>query len=43
MFLGVGLGKAVGLAMFTMVFIIVAKTIVNKYQIEGLTEVVNAV
>jgi hypothetical protein len=43
MFLGVGIGKALALLIFIMLGIVVVKTILNKYPVNGLTEIVNAV
>lgn len=40
-FLGVGLVNAMGIAVFTMLFIIFAKTVLNIKQVEGLSELVN--
>jgi hypothetical protein len=43
MFLGVGFGKALAMLVFIMLGIVIVKTILNKYPVNGLTEVVNAV
>ena len=42
-FLGVGLQNALGLALFTMVTIVVLKVIFTKHEIEGVSEVVRTV
>ena len=42
-FLGVGLQKALGIAVFTMIVIICFKIIFTKYEIEGISEVVRTV
>ncbi|MBT2718070.1 hypothetical protein [Bacillus sp. ISL-57] len=42
-FLGVGLTKAISLALFTIVVIVVLKTILIKHPIPGVTDVVTAV
>jgi len=42
-FLGVGLVKALGLALFTICIILGLKVIFNKYYVSGVTEAVNAV
>ena len=41
-FLGVGLKNAIGLWALFVVFSLVAKVILTKYHVEGLSEVVNA-
>jgi hypothetical protein len=41
-FLGVGLGNAIGLALFVGVVHLMLKVIVNKHPVNGMTEVVNA-
>jgi len=43
MFLGVGFGKALGFLVFIIVGIVIVKTILNKYPVNGLTDIVNAV
>jgi len=43
MFLGVGIGKAIGFLVFIILGIVAVKTILNKYPVNGLTELVNAV
>ena len=43
MFLGVGYGKAIALLIFVILGIVFLKTILNKYPVSGLTEVMNAV
>lgn len=40
-FLGVGLVNAMGLWLLFMLLSIIAKTVANKYPIEGLTEFIN--
>lgn len=40
-FLGIGLKNALGLWCLFIVFSIVAKTLATKYEIEGLSEVIN--
>lgn len=42
-FLGLGLGKALSIALFTMVVIVGLKVITTRYPVNGLTEFVNAV
>lgn len=42
-FAGVGLRNVVLIAIMTMLFIVMAKVIFNKYPFNGVTEVVNAV
>ena len=42
-FLGVGLINAVGIALFVILFIIVLKVILAKWEIPGLTDVIMAV
>lgn len=42
-FLGVGLQKALGIAVFTMIVIIIFKIIFTKYEVEGISEVVRTV
>jgi len=42
-FLGVGLVNGLGLALFTIAVIVVLKVGVNKYQVKGLTDVVNTI
>lgn len=41
--LGVGLGKALSLAIFTMIIVVMLKVILTRYPVTGLTEFVNAV
>ena len=43
MFLGVGYGKAIALLIFVILGIVFLKTILNKYPVAGLSEVINAV
>ena len=43
MFLGVGFGKALGFLAFIIVGIVIVKTILNKYPVNCLTDIVNAV
>lgn len=40
-FLGIGLVNALGIAVFTMLFIIFLKTVLNIKPVEGLSELVN--
>ena len=40
---GIGLTKAVSLAIFVMLFIVVMKVIFTKHEVPGVTEVVRAV
>ena len=40
---GIGLVKAVSLAIFVMLFIVVMKVIFTKHEVPGVTEVVRAV
>ncbi|KYC77732.1 hypothetical protein B4092_4707 [Bacillus licheniformis] len=42
-FAGVGLKNMVVIAMFTMVFIVMAKVVLTKHEINGVTQLVNAV
>jgi hypothetical protein len=42
-FMGIGLKKAMMLAIFTMLFIVFAKVILTKYPIPGVSEVVQSV
>lgn len=41
-FLGVGLKNAIGLWFLFMLFSIITKTVLTKYEIEGLSDVVRA-
>jgi hypothetical protein len=41
--LGVGLGKALSIAIFTMIIIVMLKVIFTRYPITGISEFVNAV
>lgn len=41
MFLGVGLKRGMAIAVFVGLFWIIAKVILNKYPVKGLTETVN--
>ena len=41
-FLGVGLKNALGLWLLFLIFSLMAKVILTKYHVEGLSEVVNA-
>ena len=40
---GIGLTKAISLAIFVMLFIVVMKVIFTKHEVPGVTEVVRAV
>ena len=42
-FLGVGLTNALGIALFTMLVIVMMKVIFTKYEVEGVSEVVRTV
>ena len=42
-FLGIGLARAFGLALFVILVIIVLKVIFAKWQVPGITELVHAV
>lgn len=42
-FLGVGIPKALGIAIFTMIVIIIFKIVFTKYEVEGISEVVRTV
>lgn len=42
-FLGVGLTNALGIAVFTMLVIVMAKVVFTKYEVEGISEVVRTV
>lgn len=41
--LGVGLGKALSLVIFTMIIIVMSKVVFTRYPVTGLTQFVNAV
>lgn len=43
MFLGIGLKRAVAMAIFVGLFWVFGKVILNKYPVKGLTDVANAV
>jgi hypothetical protein len=40
---GVGLKNMIVIALFTMIFIVVSKTILTKHPVKGISEVVQAV
>lgn len=42
-FLGVGLTNALGIALFTMLVIVMSKVVFTKYEVEGLSDVVRTV
>lgn len=42
-FAGVGLRNVLLISIMTMLFIVMFKVIFNKYQIEGVTEIVNTI
>ena len=42
-FLGVGIPHALGLALFTMLVIVVMKVIFTKHEVEGVSQVVRSV
>jgi hypothetical protein len=42
-FLGVGLTNLTGIAIFTMLFIVMAKVVFIKYPIAGITDIVQTV
>lgn len=42
-FAGVGLKNLIVIALFTMMFIVVAKVVMTKHEVNGVTQLVNAV
>ena len=42
-FLGVGLARAIALALFVILVIVVLKVIFTKWQLPGITEIIHAV
>lgn len=42
-FLGVGLKRALGLALFTIFIIVTLKVVFTKYEVPGISQVINAV
>lgn len=42
-FLGVGLTNVVGIAVMTIIIIVISKVVFNRYEVKGVTDVVNAI
>lgn len=42
-FMGVGLKKALALWIFIIIMTVVAKVVLNKYPVKGLTDIINTV